>query len=440
MSGPRRQLTLFDSVSIIVGIVIGAGIYQTTPLIAAALPGPLVFMAFWLLGGLVSLAGALCYAELATTYPGAGGDYLYLTRAFGRGAGFLFAWMHFWIVQPANIGALAFIFARYWWQLMPAQPDSHGDLLAASAAVAVLTLINVSGVREGKYTQNVLTVAKVGGIAVVCLAGFLAPGAPGTQSSGPLTEPDPGLALILVLFAYGGWSNISFVAAEVIDPNRNLLRALLWGTIGITLIYVLVNLAYLDVLGYEGARSSQSIATDVVTPLLGEFGGDVISLLICVTCLGNINAMLFTNARVYYALGRDYRLYRWLGNWNARLDSPVAALTLQSLATLALILAVGTNRDAFTRLVVFSAPVYWLFTLMVVVGVFVLRRRDADRPRAFRVPWFPFTPLLFCIVTLFLCYASVDYAFGHDLHEAYWIVVVFVIGCFAYLVGRNAKV
>ncbi|MBI1733497.1 MAG: amino acid permease, partial [Gammaproteobacteria bacterium] len=267
-NGPRRQLTLLDCVSIILGIVIGAGIYETTPLIAAALPGPVTFMLVWLLGGLLSLAGALCYAELATTYPGEGGDYLYLRRAYGGVAGFLFAWMEFWVVQPANIGAMAFIFARYWGQLVPSQ-SGGGGLLAAATAVIILTLMNVLGVRGGKYTQNALTAAKVAGLAAVIAAGFLAPGTRAEDAGAPLIEPDPGLALILVLFAYGGWRNISYVAAEVIEPDRNLLRALVRGVLGITIIYVAVNLAYLNVLGYAGTRASQSIATDVVTPLLG---------------------------------------------------------------------------------------------------------------------------------------------------------------------------
>ncbi|MBI2969256.1 MAG: amino acid permease [Gammaproteobacteria bacterium] len=435
---PRRQLTLLDSSSIILGIVIGAGIYETTPLIAQSLPGAGMFMLFWLLGGLVSLAGALCYAELATTYPGEGGDYLYLGRACGARTGFLFAWMEFWVVQPANIGALAFIFARYWGQVVPSHAGTSGYLLSAGGPVLILTLINILGVRQGKYAQNLLTAVKVAGLAAVCLAGLLVSQRPATAAVGPVTGgTDPGIAMILVLFTYGGWRNISYVAAEVIDPTRNILRALVWGTLGITAIYLFVNLAYLHALGYAGAGASQSIARDVVTPLLGEAGGVLVSLLVCITCLGNINGMLFTNARIYYALGRDYRAYAWLGAWSARLDSPVPALILQAFTTLVLILAVGINQDAFARLVVFSAPVYWLFSLLAAVSIFILRRRDSDLPRAFRVPWYPFTPLLFCVVTLFLCYASVDYAVGHDYREAYWILFALIAGLIAFQAGRK---
>ncbi|MBI1731834.1 MAG: amino acid permease, partial [Gammaproteobacteria bacterium] len=208
--------------------------------------------------------------------------------------------------------------------------------------------------------------------------------------------------------------------------------------LGITIIYVAVNLAYLNVLGYAGTRASQSIATDVVTPLLGEAGGDMVSVLICITCLGAINGMLFTNARVYYAMGRDHRGYGWLGVWNSNLDTPLAALLLQALTTLVLILAVGGNPDAFTRLVVFSAPVHWLFSLLIAVAIFLLRRRDPGLP-GFRVPWFPFTPLLFCLATLFLCYASVDYAIGHDYREAWWIVVVLLIGLAASRAGITRR-
>jgi amino acid transporter len=222
------------------------------------------------------------------------------------------------------------------------------------------------------------------------------------------------------------------VAAEVIDPARNLLRALLYGTLGIILIYVVINLAYLKALGYDGARASQSIATDAVAPLLGAVGGDMVSLLVCITCLGAINGMLFTNARVYYAMGRDHAYYGWLGVWNARMDSPVAALVVQALVTLGLILLVGMNQDAFTRLVVFSAPVHWFFSLLIAIAIFILRRRDADRPRGFRVPWYPLTPLVFTVATLFLCYASVDYAIGHGYREALWILLVLAAGVVAF--------
>ena len=311
VSKPKQQLTFLDASSIILGIVIGAGIYETTPLVAGAVSNSSWLIIIWCIGGLLSLIGALCYAELATIYPREGGDYVFLTEAYGRRMGFLFAWAGFWMIRPANIAAIAFIFARYAGQIY----SQISGYTYAIAAIILLTLINICGVQSGKWTQNLLTVTKVLGLLIITIIGlFLATPAPSLHLNNQFqAENNFYLAMILVLFTYGGWSNISYVAAEIINPNRNILRSLVFGTILITLIYILINLAFLNALGIDGIRSTTSIATDTVNTVLGSMGGLLISLLICITCLGNINGMIFTNARVYYAMGQDHRLYRFMG-------------------------------------------------------------------------------------------------------------------------------
>lgn len=414
---PRRQLTLLDSTCIIVGIIIGATIYESAPLIAASVDGPESLLGVWVLGGLLALVGALCYAELTTAYPEDGGDYVYLTRAFGRPMGFLFAWTELWIIRPANIGAMAFVFAKYFSLMAPPGwkwPERPAVLAAlAASSVLAVTVLNLLGVKAGKWTQNLLTAVKVLGLAAIALAGFLLP------QLGTAAPPSPPaargeanyyLAIILVMFAYGGWKDMSTVAAEVRNPQRNILRGLVLGAAAVMLIYLLVNAAMLAALGYDGLARSRAAPAEIINRLAPGWGGRLIGVLICVSTLGAINGMVFTGSRIYYALGAEHRLYRWLGRWSQRLNTPLRSLVLQGLVTTALIVLFGAGADGFTRLVTFSAPFFTFFMLLVGVGLFVLRVRDRDRPPSYRVLGYPVTPLLFCLSNLFLFYSSTSYA------------------------------
>jgi len=438
---PKQQLTLFDAICIIMGIVIGAGIYETTPLIAKSVSTPVWLIAIWLLGGLLSMIGALCYAELVTHYPKEGGDYVFLNKAYSRRMGFLFVWAGFWLVRPANIGAIAFIFAHYAQQIIPLQIASYEFIIYAIAAVILLTVINIIGVQSGKWTQNLLTSVKVLGLLMIIAVGlfFTVPAETSGTENLLYSESSFYLAMILVLFTYGGWGNISFVAAEVIDPQKNILRSLIIGTVLIIGIYVIINLAFLRTLGMDGMGASSSIASDMVRISFGEKGALLISLLICITCLGNINGMIFTGSRIYYAMGRDHHHYRMLGIWNARLDAPVWSLTLQAIITIILIISLGTNGNAFERLVVFSAPLHWFFFLLVAISLFVLRRKRGPTHSGFKVPWFPWLPIIFCLSTLFMLYASIAYAWQQQHPEIWWIIIIMVLGVLASFYNPPAK-
>ena len=286
-AAPRRQLTLLDSTSIIVGIIIGSAIYEMTPTIARCVPNAAWLVGVWVIGGLLSLVGAVCYAELATAYPREGGDYVYLTRAFGQTAGFLFAWAQFWIVRPGSIGALAYVFARYANELWPLGDEKQALVIYAAGSIVILSGINILGVREGKWTQNFLTAVKVVGLAGVVVAGlcFAAPPALVAAAAGP-EKSDFRLALILVLFAYGGWNEMAYVGAEVRRPEKNILRALLLGTAAVTLLYVAVNLAFVHALGFSGTRHATAVAADVLELALGPWGRWLISLLVCISAPG----------------------------------------------------------------------------------------------------------------------------------------------------------
>jgi amino acid transporter len=340
--------------------------------------------------------------------------YVYLTRGLGRPTGFLFAWAEFWVVRPGNIGALAYVFADYATRLWHTAPT--GPIMAAYAAVAVLILsvINILGVREGKWTQNLLTAVKVLGLAAIVAAGFsfAAPAtatatatATGTQS----VPTDFRLAMIMVLFAYGGWSEMAFVAAEVRNPRKNILRALLLGTAAVTLIYVLINLAFFHALGLPGMRLP-GVAANVLHIGLGRSGQRLISLLICISALGAINGTILTGARIYYALGTEHRLFAWLGRWSPRWQTPARSLAIQAAVTLALVVGFGLMGPGFENLVIFTTPVFYIFFLLAGVALLVLRYRDPATPRPFRVPCYPWTPLVFCLCNLFMLWSSLSYA------------------------------
>jgi amino acid transporter len=428
-AAPRRQLSLLDCTSIIVGVIIGAGIYETTPIIAANVPDLAALVGVWVAGGLIALVGALCFAELATAYPHEGGDYVYLTRAYGPGTGFVFAWADLWVVRPGSIGFIAYVFARYANQLLPLD-QRYGSIVYAAGSIVILTAINILGVQEGKWTQNVLTAAKVLGLSVVFAVGFLGPA---TAEAMPAvaagaTEYSYKLAMILIMFTYGGWSEVAYVAAEIRDPRRNILRALVVGIGLVSLIYVAANLAFVAALGLDGVRRSPAVAAEVLSRRFTGGAGQAISLLVCLSALGAINGQLFTGARIYYALGNDHPLLARLGRWSPRLGTPVWSLAAQGVVTLVSVVGFGLYPEGPRRLIVFTAPVFWFFFLLVGIAVFILRRTDADAPRPYRVFAYPWTPLLFCFSSLFMLYNTFAYAIDNKSFEALWAVAILAMG------------
>ncbi|MGA2058996.1 MAG: amino acid permease [Thermoguttaceae bacterium] len=433
---PKKQLSLFDSTCLIVGIIIGAGIYEVVPDVAKGAPYWWAFLGIWILGGLISLCGALGYAELATAYPKEGGDYVYLTRAYGRWAGFLFGWLQLAVVRPGDIAAMAFIFARYAqtiydpfphamapYDLMPiksladqAVPWTH--LIYALAAVVVLTGINIIGVPQGKWTQNVLTTAKALGllaVVAIALAGPASPPSPAITASRPLS-----FALILVLFTFGGWNEMAYVAAEVKNPSRNIVRALVLGTLAVTVLYLLVNGAFLYTLGMAGVANSNAVATDTVSTLFPKLGAAFISALICISALGATNGSIFTGARISYALGVEHRVFRALGRWHSQTGTPVRALLLQGLIAMGLIVLLGS----FVNAILYTAAAAYSFYLATSLALIVLRFKEPHARRPYRVTGYPWTTVVFCLVCAFLIQSAV--AYKPDV--AKWVLLILLLG------------
>jgi amino acid transporter len=406
--------------------------------------GPAAALAAWLVGGGLSLAGALCYAELATTYARSGGDYEYLTQAYGPWAGFVFGWAQLVAVWTASVGTMAYAFGDYGAELL-ALPPSAVVWLAGMAVVAVAA-VNIAGLAAGRWTQNVLTMAKVAGLAGVVIAGVAAaiihssaatPVAPlAAQPEGDgagASGASFGLAMVFVLYAYGGWNDAAFVAAEVRDRRRNLPRALLGGVAGVTAIYLAVNAAYIAALGFEGAASTRTPASDALAAAVGPRASQLAAALVMISALGAINGMIFTGSRVFAAFGRDHRLFHWLSRREPAGQAPWAAIVAQAAVTIAMIVGVGTERgraaiDAafgagglrsvpwdqyyggFETLLAATAPVFWTLFLAVGVGLVVLRWKHPTRERPFSVPFYPLPPLVFCATCGFMLYSSLTYA------------------------------
>jgi basic amino acid/polyamine antiporter, APA family len=429
----QAKLGLFDAVSIIVGIVVGTSIFKVSPMIFGSVSGPWVGMGAWALGGALSFVGALCYAELATTYPRMGGDYVYLTRAYGRPVGFLFGWAQLAVILTGSIGAMAYVFGEYSVQLFSDSFDKTATVGFAVAAVLVLSLLNLIGVAFGKSVQNALTVVKVVGLLAIVIVGL---GWGGNASMTPAEIPEKtsfGFAMILILYAFGGWNDAAFVASEVKDRERNIPWALLYGIAGITAIYLLINLAYLWGLGFDGLKGSRAPAADVLRGPFGENAAKVMSLIVMLSALGAVNGLIFTGSRIYTALGREHTVFSALGRWDPRLGVPIWSILAQAVIAVLLILAVGSEggRNAvdnflgaiqlnglpwgkyfggFETLVAGTAPVFWLFFLLTGASLIVLRIKDPDIERPFKAPLFPLVPLVFCGTSIYMLYSSLDYA------------------------------
>lgn len=434
-AAPRPTLRTFDVMALVVGIVVGAGIFSVPSVVAANAGSAGAVMLAWLAGGAISLAGALCYAELATSHPHSGGEYHFLKLALGDTVAFLFAWARLTVIPTGSIALLGFVFGDYAAQLLPL---AGGASLYAAGAVVVFTAINVAGLKVGKRTQNVLTVLQVGGVVAIIVAGLSLPvsGAPMPSPLAGDAATQWGLVLIFVMLAYGGWNEAAYISAEVMGAGRRLPRALVWSIAAITLLYLLMNVAYLHVLGLGGTGGSRAVAADMMARVLGDRGAQLISVLVAVAALTSMNATMLMAARTTYAFGRAAPMFSRLGRWNARLDAPVNALLVQAGIALALV-GLGTlTRRGFTTMVEYTAPVFWLFFLLTGVSLFVLRARVRDIPRPFRVPLYPLTPLVFCAVCAYLLYASVR----HTGIGALVGLAVLATGGLVVLIGRERAV
>jgi amino acid transporter len=439
----QSQLGMWDVVSLIIGIVIGVSIFRVPKDIFSLCGSPALGLAMWGVGAFFALCGALCYAELSAAYPALGAEYAFLSRAYGVRFGFLFAWMQTWIVMPASVGTMAFVLAAYAAEILPGLAPYSGSV--AASAILLLALLQMAGFHAGRRVQNLLTLFKILSLAGLLICGLLlSPQQDSVPSAAGGTEQlendghhspnweELGLALVFVLYAYGGWNDAASVVPEVKDCRKNMPRALLLGLLLIAILYLALNFSYLKALGFQGVCRSSAPAAEVMRRTAGPAFSSVMSVMVMASALGAIHGMLFSGCRLLAAIGQDFRDFELWNRWNAR-SVPIWSLLTISGTALALTAAVGTATGrsligaaaaalslpdpawekfggGFEVLLAASAPIFWFFFLLTGAAVIVLRIRDPHRPRPFRVPFYPLTPLLFIASAGWMLWSSALYS------------------------------
>jgi APA family basic amino acid/polyamine antiporter len=413
---PARGLGVVDASLIVVGSIVGAGIFLVAPSVARGVESPAAFLGTWVLGGLVALSGALSNGELGGIFPRSGGEYVYLSEAYGPALGFLSGWTSFWIGFPGSIATLAAGFGKTLAAMLGLE-GSRSPIMLGILAIAATTAINTLGLEPGKWTQNILSATKLAAFTALLALGLVMP----AKQAGGLVpffqsgDRPAGIAagLIGVLFAYSGWNAATYVAGEMRDARRNLGRALGLGTLLCVLLYVAINAVYLRALPLATLRESTEPARDAALRLGGEGAARLLSPLVAVCVLSALQATVLVGPRIYQAMANDGVFFPALGKTHSRTGVPVIALVVQGIVatTLLALGSVDTRFDrVFGRLLDFTMFAIVAFSILAVAAVIVLRvkRPDADRP--FRVPGYPVVPVLFVLVNLWLLYSSIQYA------------------------------
>lgn len=405
-SAPQKTISVLDGVAFMVGVVIGIGIFRMPPLVANNTANETMFMLAWLAGGVAMLIGALCYAELASSHPDAGGEYHFLRKAYGSRVAVFFGWARGTVIQTGAIAYVAFVFGDYAQQILGL--GARGSSIWAALAVIVFTAINVMGTQPGRRTQLVFAAATIATVIVVAILGLVGPSAP--ASSGPVSGSGAlGLAMVFVLLTYGGWNEVAYLSGEMKNVRRDMVRIVLIGTAAITCVYVAVNFAYLNTFGFAGLRASKAVGADLMRVISGDWGAVILAFIVCVAALSTLNATIFTGARVYYALGRDMPVIRRLGVWDPVRDNPANAFILQGAIALTLVIFGSFTRDGFSAMVDYTAPVFWFFLMLVAISLFVFRMREPAASRPFSVPLYPILPGIFVAICAYLLYSSLAY-------------------------------
>jgi APA family basic amino acid/polyamine antiporter len=416
-----RKLGLFDITMLVMGSVIGAGIFVVPHDVAELVHTPALILTAWVLGGLVSLAGSLVYADLSRRRPHVGGQYAFLREAYHPVVAFLYGWCLLWVVQSGGMASVAVVFARYFLEMghlfaaddpgplaralgAAADAPAAGALVAA-VTIAGLTALNCLGVRTGSTAQNVFMVLKILAIGTLIIAGLLVLRPPGERAGGEVavdvgaweTVPTLAAALVPVLFAYGGWHTTTFMAAEVCDARRTLPRDLVLGVTGVTVLYLGVNVVCVGVLGGAGLAVSASPAADVMRQALGAPGAAVLSAGIAVSAVGFLSQAVLTSPRVYYAMARDGLFFQSVAWIHPRTRVPVVAVLLQG--AFAIVIAMS---GTFHQILNYIMSVEMVFLALTALSLFIIRRRDAAEGTVppDRVPGHPVTTLLFTVAVV----------------------------------------
>jgi basic amino acid/polyamine antiporter, APA family len=412
-----RKMNLLDSTFLVIGAIIGSGIFMTTGFIAEYLPSPFMILIVWLLGGFFAMSGALAFAELGAMYPRAGGQYIYLREAYGPWAGFLFGWGFFWVIECGGVAALAVGFAEYFGYFVPALSTktyllkshllgfdyslSAGQLIAV-ASILFLSAINYIGIKSGIVVQNIFTFLRIAAVAVFIILGLTIGSKAGVVSFEGLMTGDMsfsiklfGLALIAVLWTYDGWYSINCAAGEIKNPGKNIPRSLILGTLSVTLIYFLMNIVYVSALPIERMKGVARIGELASTQLFGSTATFFISATIMISIFGCLSASILYGPRVFLAMAQDRCFFKSMRYIHPRYRVPTKAIVWQGIWSSLLCLS-GTYQDLF-EYVVFALVIFWAATGLAVI---ILRSKQPETPRPYKAWGYPVLPILFVLINL----------------------------------------
>jgi basic amino acid/polyamine antiporter, APA family len=395
-----------------VAMVIGAGIFKSPAVVAANTGSVFWLFAIWIIGGLVSLVGALCYAELSTTYPSPGGDYTFLKRAFGKKLAFLFAWARFAVINTGSIALLGFVLGDYASEVLPLGPNSSA--IYAVVAILAMTAFNLLGSKKGAAANYSMTGLEASALVVLGAAALwlVAQGAPPqTTGEAVMAAPAPGigLALVFVLLAFGGWTEMATLSAEVKDSRRGMVKALVLAIGLITLLYLIVTWAFWRGLGLEGLAKSNAPAADLVDYAFGPWAEGLLAIAVALAALTSINATMMVGARTTFACAEDWPALKAIARWDDERGAPASAIWAQTIVALALVVVGVLARNGFQTMVDYTAPVYWMFLLLSAAALIVLRLREPAMERPFKTPLFPLMPLLFGAAAAYMAWSSISY-------------------------------
>jgi amino acid transporter len=412
VSGPKRHLPVLQTLLVTLGMVITTDILKTAPTVAVSV-GPELFYLVWVLGGSCSMVGALCFAEMATAFPHPGGDYHFLRTAYGERLGLLFAWSRFSVMHTGWIALSAFMFADYVDAVVPL--GTHGTGLFAAGVITALVLLNLTGRHVGFITQTVLVVLLTLGFLSIASAGaWLAwqgvqpAGAAAPSLHEQTTMSGFSSAMIFVFLAFGGWSDAATLSAEVRDGRRGMFIAMLGALTVLMVIYLALNWAFVQGLGFDGLAASNAPAVELLNRAFGAPGVLLIVLMVGVAAIASINSTLLVGARTTYAAARDVPQLSRLGDWDDRHGVPRRALLAEGFVALLLVLFGSFTQSGFNTMVEYLTPVYWLFLSLSSLALIILRRRFPDTPRPIKVPLYPLLPILFFTLCLYMLYSSVS--------------------------------
>lgn len=429
----RKPLGLYDAVGLIVGIIIGAGIFETPAKVMAAVTSPMQAINFWIAGAIVAFCGALCYAELAATYPTNAGEAEYLTQAFGSFAGWYFTWIQLVCFRTAAaIVSIAYVFAKYAQEIRSLPTGVY-----VAGAIVVLTIVNALGLRPGKWTQNTLALAKVGGLIGLIVVGFVLEAPVTPEIRMPASEMRPlALAAVMIMYAYSGWHETAYIVGDMREPSRSLPRAMLLGVGIVALVYLTVVIAAWHGLGFQelhliGAANSRDSRFGPILFDRAGFPSIWFSILVVIVTLGSTNGTILSGSRLFSTVGAMQSGYGWLARGRTKNDAPLIALLVQALISLAFVAVIewrGSGADGFDLIVAVTSPVLWVVFLSAGLSLIVLRFKRPPTPRPFSVPYFPIVPAIYIAGCLFMLYESTKYALEQKGPELWLMAILLAIG------------